>query len=269
MTTTTLARLSTGVGLRYVEQGSGPQTILLLHGWPDSWYSYRPVLDRLAARHRVFAIDQRGFGESDRPASGYAIDDFAADAAAFLDAIGVGAATVVGHSMGSFIARRLAQLHPERVRRLVLIGSALTPDNDVLREVADAVRDLPDLVPADFAREFAASTLHAPIPEPFFDGLVAECRKAPARVWRAAFAGMLAFHDAPELGGVTVPTLVIGGVHDELFSIAEQRAIAAAIPAARLTLYPDAGHCPNWEYPDRVAADIEALVGGSHVDGHR
>jgi pimeloyl-ACP methyl ester carboxylesterase len=55
--TTALARLSTGVGLRYVEQGTGPETILLLHGWPDSWYSYRPILDGLAARHRVFAID--------------------------------------------------------------------------------------------------------------------------------------------------------------------------------------------------------------------
>lgn len=263
------ARLSTGVGLRYVEQGTGPETILLLHGWPDSWYSYSPVLSGLAARGRVFAIDQRGFGESDRPASGYAIDDFAADAAAFLDAVGVEAAAVVGHSMGSFVARRVAQLHPGRVRRLVLIGAAVSADNPVLREVADAVRDLPDLVPADFAREFAASTLHAPIPEPFFDGLVAECRKAPAHVWRAALAGLLAFDDRSKLGSIAVPTLVVGGVHDELFSVAEQRAVTAAIPGARLTLYPDAGHCPNWEYPDRVVADIEAFIGGLGVDSHR
>jgi pimeloyl-ACP methyl ester carboxylesterase len=268
-TTITRARLRTGIRLRYVEQGSGPETILLLHGWPDSWYSYRPILDGLAARHRVFAIDQRGFGESDRPASGYAIDDYAADAAAFLDAVGVDAATVVGHSMGSFVARRVAQLHPGRVHRLVLIGAAMRADNAVLREVADAVRDLPDPVPADFAREFAAGTLHAPIPQSFFDGLVAECRKAPAHVWRAALAGLLALDDTPELGRITAPTLVVGGVHDALFSVAEQRAVAAAIPDARLTLYPDAGHCPNWEYPDRVAADIDSFVRGSDVDGHR
>jgi pimeloyl-ACP methyl ester carboxylesterase len=268
-TTTTLAQLSTGIGLRYVEQGTGPEAILLLHGWPDSWYSYRPILDGLAAHHRVFAIDQRGFGESDRPASGYAIDDYAADAAAFLDAVGVEAATIVGHSMGSFVARRVAQLHPGRVRRLVLIGAAVSADNAVLREVADAIRDLPDPVPADFAREFAAGTLHAPIAESLFDGLVAECRKAPAHVWRAAFAGLLAFEDMPELGRIAIPTLVVGGVHDALFSVAEQRAVAAAIPGARLMLYPDAGHCPNWEYPDRVAADIDSFVRGSDVDGHR
>ena len=263
------ARLSTGVGLRYVEEGTGPEAILLLHGWPDSWYSYSPVLSGLAVGHRVLAIDQRGFGESDRPESGYAIDDFAADAAAFLDAVGVGAVTVVGHSMGSFVARRVAQLHPERVRRLVLIGAAVSADNAVLRGVADAVRDLPDPVPADFAREFTAGTLHAPIPQPFFDGLVAASRKAPAHVWQAALAGLLAFDDTSELGSIAVPTLVLGGVHDELFSVVEQRAITAAIPGARLTLYPDAGHCPNWEYPDRVVADVEAFVAGSGVFSHR
>jgi pimeloyl-ACP methyl ester carboxylesterase len=270
MTTTIMrVRLKTGVRLRYVERGTGPETILLLHGWPDSWYSYGPMLAGLAGHHRVFVVDQRGFGESDRPEDGYTIDHFAADAAAFLDAVGVDAATVVGHSMGSFVARRIAELFPARVRRLVLVGAAVSADNAVLREVADSVRDLPDPVPADFAREFAAATLHAPIPEPFFDGLVAECRRAPARVWRAALAGLMAFDDRAGLGRIAVPTMVVGGVHDVLFSVAEQRAVAAAIPGARLVLYPDAGHCPNWEHPDRVAAHIDAFVGDSGADRDR
>lgn len=57
-----------------------------------------------------------------------------------------------------------------------------------------------------------------------------------------------------------MPTLVVGGEQDALFSPAEQAAVAVAIPGARLTLYPDTGHCPNWERPDRVATDIATFI---------
>lgn len=255
------ARLHTGVELRYVEQGTGPEPVLLLHGWPDSWYSFAPLMAALpAANHRTLAVDQRGFGGSDRPADGYRIDDLAADAAALLAAVDIPAATVVGHSMGSFVARRLARLAPGRVHRLVLIGTAVTADNAALREVAEQIRVLPDPVPEDFIREFAADTVHLPIPEPFLDGLVAESRKAPAWVWRAVLDGLLAFDDTAALGSIAVPTLILGGEQDALFSVAEQAALAAGIPGARLVLYPDTGHCPNWERPERVAAHLDHFI---------
>ena len=162
--------------------------------------------------------------------------------------------------MGTFVARRVAQLRPERVRALVLIGTAVTANNAVLREVATLVQDLPDPVPVEFAREFQAGTLHHPIPQAFFDRLVTESGRAPARVWRDVALGLLAHADASQLGGIAVPTLVLGGTEDALFSPAEQSAVADAIPGARLVLYPNTGHCPNWERPDQVAADIYAFV---------
>ena len=101
-------RLATGPELHYAEQGdSAGEAILFLHGWPDSWFSFSRVLPLLPHRYRAFALDQRGFGDSERPASGYGIDDLASDAVAFLDAVSVQQATVVGHSLGSFIARRV------------------------------------------------------------------------------------------------------------------------------------------------------------------
>src|SRR5262245_60837431 len=98
------ARLRTGPELHYAEQGdSGADAILFLHGWPDSWFSFRRVLPLLPPRYRALAVSQRGFGDSERPASGYGIHDVAEDAAAFLDAVAIRRATVVGHSFGSFV----------------------------------------------------------------------------------------------------------------------------------------------------------------------
>jgi non-heme chloroperoxidase len=71
-------------------------------------------------------LDQRGFGNSERPACCHGIDDLAADLVVFLDAVGLRRASLVGHSLGSFIARRVAETRPERVARLALLGSAVT-----------------------------------------------------------------------------------------------------------------------------------------------
>jgi non-heme chloroperoxidase len=255
--------IRTGVTMRYVESGpaEAPEVVVLLHGWPDSRFSFSRVTPALAAAgHRTLAVDQRGFGDSSRPSTGYRIEDLADDAAAFLDALDLPAVTLVGHSMGTFVARRVTQLHPDRVRRLVLIGAAATAVNEVVREVVELVADLPDPVPEGFAREFQAGTIHHPVPQPFFDRIVAESVKAPARVWRDVVTGLLVYDDESRLASIAVPTLVLGGEQDALFSPAEQAAVASAIPRARLMLYPDTGHCPNWERPGRVAADIDAFI---------
>ena len=254
-------RLATGPQVHYAEHGDpGREAIIFLHGWPDSWFSFSRVLSLLPPSYHAFALDQRGFGGSQRPACCYRIGDLAADVVAFMDAAGIERASVVGHSLGSFIARRVAETHPERVTRLVLIGSAATPVNPVTLEVQASVQGLEDPVPAAFAWEFQASTAHLPLPEAFFEQIVAESRKLPARLWRTVFDGLLAFDDAADLGRIAAPTLLIWGEHDALFPRQEQERLVAAIPNARLVVYPETGHCPNWECPQQVATDLDAFM---------
>src|SRR5215510_5033689 len=116
------ARLTTGVRLRYAEGGDpAGRPIMLLHGYTDSWFSFTRALPYFDPSWRVYILDQRGHGDSERPAGGYTFPDFAADVIAFMDAKGIQRATLVGHSMGSLVAQGVAIAAPERVERLVLI----------------------------------------------------------------------------------------------------------------------------------------------------
>ena len=226
----------------------------------DSWFSFSRVLPLLPAGYHAYAFDQRGFGDSQRPTCCYGIGDLAADVIAFLDALGIARASLVGHSLGTFIARRAAETHPERVARLMLIGSAVTARNQVLLEVQSSLLSLADPIPAEFAREFQAGTAYVPLPEAFFERIVAESLKLPARLWREVLDGVLAFDDARDLGRITAPTLLLWGEHDALFPRDEQERLVAAIPNARLIVYVETGHCANWERPERVAADLDAFL---------
>jgi non-heme chloroperoxidase len=256
-------RLQTGLRLRSAEQGDRDgEPVLFLHGWPDSWFTFSRVFEHLPPRFRALAIDQRGFGASDHPDSGYAIPELAQDAVAFLDAVGLERATIVGHSYGSFVARGIAIGHPERVHRLILIGTGVPAANQVTRELQTALADLPDPIPREFARDFQASTAYRPLPPEFFERIVDESLKIPSRLWRGMIEGLLAYDDTERLSEIVAPTLLLWGDRDALFSRADQDRVLSAVPGAKLTVHDETGHCPNWERPAQVAADIDGFLFG-------
>lgn len=256
-------RLSTGVELRYVEQGrrDGP-VVVFLHGYTDSHHTWDLNLPHLPRRFHAYALDQRGHGDSSRPECCYSQPDFAADVVAFLDAMGVQRATLVGHSMGSFIARQVALEYPERVEALVLVGSAPTvAGNEVALWLKSAVDAQPDPVDPAFIHEFQASTFYRPIPASYLDTLVSESGKLPARVWRAALDGLIAEDHSARLGDISVPTLVVSGDQDGFFSVAEGQALATAIPNATFLLYEGTGHGLHAEQPHRFVHDVQRFLG--------
>lgn len=117
-----------GVRLHYVTTGHG-DPVLLIPGWPQSWYAWRSVMKAMAAGGReVYAIDPRGFGDSDKSATGYDLATSAEDIHGFIQAVGLarpGGIDIVSHDVGSWIAFAHASAHPEDVRRLVLSEAAI------------------------------------------------------------------------------------------------------------------------------------------------
>ena len=240
--------LPDGVRLFYRQQGPqrGP-VMLLLHGYSDSSLSFARIMPLLPPEQRVIAVDLRGHGDSDRPADGYRMSDHAADVIDLMDALKIPTAMVVGHSMGSFVAQAVVERAPLRVSRLVLLGSAALPVNDTLHELRTAVEILTDPVDREFVREFQYSTIAQPVPKPFIDAAILNSLRMPASIWKKALAGMMEFQ--PVMPRSSVPTLVLGGTRDTVFSVQEQIAVAQQYPFARLRLIDDVGHTLHWEKP--------------------
>jgi pimeloyl-ACP methyl ester carboxylesterase len=257
-------RLKTGVTLHYGQQGdANGQVMILLHGYTDSWFSYSRVLSLIDAKNRVYVLDQRGHGRSERPASGYELRSFAEDVVAFMDAKGVSKATVVGHSMGSFVAQHVATLAPERVSRLVLVGSATTPRNNVVSELQQAVNALGETVPEKFITEFQTSTIFHKVPEPFIRQIVLESQKVPARVWREVIAGLLNGNSGANLKSIKTHTMIIWGDRESIFPRSEQDALVQTLENSDLKVYTDTGHSPHWERPEQFARDLQEFLSRS------
>src|SRR5688572_4818026 len=148
-------RLSNGVTLHFAAQGptTGP-AVVMLHGFTDSWFSFSRVLPLLPADMRVIAPDMRGHGDSERPPLGYRLADLAGDVLRMLDALQIPKAVLVGHCMGSFIARKVYELAPERVSRLVLVGAGPVAQTEVMNSLMLMINWLTDPVDEAFVREF-------------------------------------------------------------------------------------------------------------------
>ncbi|HSB09999.1 MAG TPA: alpha/beta hydrolase [Blastocatellia bacterium] len=251
------------VTLSYVEQGDrSGAPVVLLHGVTDSWHSFDLVLPHLPESIHAFALTQRGHGDSSRPATGYRFGDFAADVAAFMDALQIESAIVVGHSMGSSVAQRFAIDYPERTLGLVLIAAfaGLRGNPDVLDLWNSVISTMTGPVDPGFAREFQESTLGQRVPPAFFETIMQECLKVPARVWKAVFEGFLEDDFSDQLSKIKTPVLIVWGDQDVFCRRTDQDALLAAISGSRLIEYPGNGHAVHWEQPERFVSDLKAFV---------
>jgi non-heme chloroperoxidase len=258
--------LETGLRLHYAEQGDlTGEAIVFLHGYSDSWFSFSRVLPLLSPEYHAFALTQRGHGDSDKPECCYTPEDFAADVDAFMEAVGIEEATLLGASTGALFAQRVALSYPRRVSRLVLVG-AQTPANEaneVVLGLQEEVRALEDPVPPEFVRAFQEGTIHQRVPQEFLDTVVSESLKLPARVWRDYLEGAVLSIDHDyvlPLREIDVPTLMLWGEQDPLFPREEQERLAAAIPGATLKVYPETGHAVHWDRPEWVVRDLEEFM---------
>ncbi len=239
-----------GVAVYYEVHGTGP-ALLLTHGFAASAEMFASVVGPLSESHTVITWDQRGHGRSAYPSDPalYSPELAVGDIAALLDAAGVEAAVIGGHSLGGYLSFEFLLAHPARTLGLVLIGSGPGFRRD---EARDGWNDYADKIALSYERKGLAA--------------LADSEELDASVYRDASGLVLAArhvlkqhdgHVMESLPSITVPTLVLVGADDAAF-LGSSQYMAAKIPGAELAVIEGAAHAPPVSQP---VAFSEAVLG--------
>jgi pimeloyl-ACP methyl ester carboxylesterase len=273
-----------GAAIHVVQIGQGAP-LLLLHGWPEFWLTWEPVMARLANRYRLVAPDLRGFGDSDKPSGPFGAVDHATDMLALLDALGTERVGVIGHDVGGAAMQPLARKVPERIIGLFFfdfvypgIGLRMAaPDrlNEIWYQSFNQMEMAPRLVGAsqETCRTYISHFLrHWAYRKDAFDNVLSTFTDnflKPGNLaggfahYRASHASRLAMMkgQAPALPPITPPTCVRWTEHDPLFPYLWTDRLGETFADLDLAPFPNVGHFPHREDPDRAAAEIAAFFG--------
>lgn len=245
-----------GAKIHYVEAGSGAP-VILIHGLADNVAIWDPVIPALAARFRVIALDQIGFGRSDKPLLNYRVSTLVDFLDVFLTELKIERASLVGNSLGGWVAAAYALAHPERVERLVLSDAAgyaaltKTMDSRALRALRVASRDdIRYLGPLAFHDK----RFYQDVDTAFKERVTAGDSYTVAQVLDSMIRGDDALDN--KLQTLKQPTLVLWGREDKLIPLSFGEQFHREIVDSRLRIIDNCGHMPQLECPNEFSAAV-------------
>lgn len=261
-----------GVRAHYRDQGQGP-TIVLLHGFSASLHTWEPWVRRLSGDYRLVSIDLPGHGLTRTP-DGYvtSVQGNVAFVKAAAEQLHLPPFVLVGNSMGGGVAWNYALAHPQDLRAIVLVSPGGWPRQEENEETPLVFKMMGSPVGRTILRYADPRPVAGPgLKDAYLDEKLVtpavvdryvDFARAPGR--RAMLLSRRPQQQAtPQtFAAVSVPTLILHGEQDKLIPVADGKAMAQAIPGARLIVYPQVGHIAMEQIPDRSAADLRAFVEG-------
>jgi pimeloyl-ACP methyl ester carboxylesterase len=258
-----------GAELYHEDTGGPGEPVVFAHGLLWSGWLFHPQVADLRDRCRCVTFDFRGQGRSELTPDGYDMDTLAADAAALIEALGLGPCHLVGLSMGGFVAMRLAARRPELVRSLALLSTSADREPLWNRLSLLALRLTARGLSLRLAMWRAKAVMFGPrfLSDPARTEFREACYRQlltnrPAGVYRAA-RGVAAREPVHEIERIKAPTLVLVGEDDAVTKPEASRRIAARVPGATLVSLPGVGHTPTLEAPAQVSEALRELLGGT------
>jgi 3-oxoadipate enol-lactonase len=239
------------VQLYYEEMGQG-EPLLLLHGLGSSTEDWPMQMEVFSQQYRVIAVDMRGHGRSAKPPGPYSIPMFAADTAAFLQALQIPSAHVLGISLGGMIAFQLVASYPQMVKSLIIVNSV---PSMVVRNFADRWQlwqrlAIVELMGMRRMGEYLAPRLFPkPEQEELRQEIIQRWTQNDKQAYLAAMRSFVGWDVTGQLATINCPTLVISAEED-YWPIEDKEAYTAQIPNARLLVIADSRHATPIDQPE-------------------
>ncbi|MFC4500995.1 MULTISPECIES: alpha/beta fold hydrolase [Streptomyces] len=251
-----------GASLAYDDEGprdGGAVPLVFVHGWTANRRRWDHQIAHFSGRRRVIRLDLRGHGESGG-AGVRTVEELAKDLLAVLDQLKIERCVLVGHSMGGMIAQTVALSHPDRVERMVLVGSIARMTFSRGRGLLMAASTLVPFklfVATNIQRAFAPGH-----PKDEIRAYIRSSADTPREVVMTLYGAMRAFDVLDRVGEIRTPTLMVHGYYDVQLPVGQMLRMAKAYPDATVRIL-DAGHELPVEKPAELTAAIEAFVNQS------
>jgi pimeloyl-ACP methyl ester carboxylesterase len=262
---TNVSSITTDQGIVHYEVYGRGRPVILLHGWLGSWGLWQKTMAYLGQYYRTYAMDFWGFGESGKKKPTFAVQDFVHMVDQFMDRLGIAQAPLVGHSMGGTVSLSVAISYPQRVSKVVVIGSPIVGSSLALMLKLAGYRWIAWLV----FRALWALRLGLKVSGPiissapnWYDMMVRDLSRTTLESFLLSIASLRRTDLRPFLDQIQIPAMGMYGEKDVIVHPKQWRPLQAGIPNARIERFKNAGHFIMLDEPELFMHTLKDFLDG-------
>lgn len=258
-----MSSITTDQGIVHYEVYGRGRPVILLHGWLGSWGLWQETMAYLGQFYRTYALDFWGFGESGKKRDTYAVQDFVGLVDQFMDQLGIACAPLVGHSMGGTVSLSVAVQYPERVTKVVVVGSPIYGSSLALplkwagyRPIAFMLFNIMGIFRMGMR---IASPFICRDPR-FPDMMDRDLSRTTVESFLRSIASLRCTDLRPVLNTIKVPVMGIYGDKDNIVHPMQWKPISLGVNQHRIERFPKAGHFPMLEEPEPFMQKLKSFL---------
>jgi pimeloyl-ACP methyl ester carboxylesterase len=261
-----VSSFTTAQGIVHYEVYGRGRPVILLHGWLGSWGLWQETMAILGKTYRTYALDFWGFGESGKKRDSYAVQDFVSLVDQFMEHLGIEQAPLVGHSMGGTVSLSVAIQYPQRVRKVVVVGSPIVGSSLSLLLKLFGRRPVAYLI----FHNLWGLRLGFRLLSPFYtrdprwpDMMARDLSDTTLESFLLSIASLRETDLRPQLSQIKIPAMGIFGNKDIVVNPEQWKPMLAGIPHSRIERFPQAGHFPMLDEPQRFQEILRDFLDSS------
>ena len=258
-----MSSITTDQGIVHYEVYGRGKPVILLHGWLGSWGLWQETMAYLGRYYRTYALDFWGFGESGKKRETYAVQDFVSLVNQFMEQLGIMHAPLVGHSMGGTVSLSVAIRYPERVSKVVVVGSPIVGSSLAVPLKLAGMRPIAFMLFNMMGTFRFAMKMASPIicrDERFADMMDRDLSRTTVESFLLSIASLRRTDLRPMLDQIKIPAMGMYGDRDVIVHPKQWQPMLKGIPHAQIERFPLDGHFPMLEEPQDFSERLKAFL---------